>query len=223
MARASGVCALLFAAAYLVIVALYASVAAPPKGGAAWLDHGAGKTNAWWGIVGLSVLTDLLLIPVGMSLLDTLRPVQRDGARLGVAFVALFVVLDLAVTWPNFAALVSLSADQASATGTQQAANLGAATYASSVLTSTLWGVYSIVTLSIGILLLGAVLLRGGPFGRVTGWLGVVTGALGVLAVAGPIVSSAFSSVIIVTSLLTMVWVLLVGVGLLRSDRSPAT
>jgi len=59
-------------------------------------------------------------------------------------------------TWPNYASLIALGDDYAAA-----------ANYASAVLTSTLAGFYNIVTLSLGILIAGFVMLRG-PFGRST-------------------------------------------------------
>jgi hypothetical protein len=73
------------------------------------------------------------------------------------AFLSLFVVLDLAVTWSNYAGLIVLSNGFATATtDAQRTAYVGAANYASAVLTSPLEAVYSVVLPSLGILVAGS-------------------------------------------------------------------
>jgi hypothetical protein len=211
--RLGGAAALAFVAGYIVIFVLYASVGAPPEGAEAWLAYGAGKAPAWWGIIGLSILTDILLIPIAFALYFALRPVHRDGALVSVAFIVLFVVLDLAVTWPNYAALVSL----ANAGNLPSPTALGAATYAAAVVTSPLIGIYSIVTLSVGILIVGLVMLRGtAGFGRSAALVGVATGVLGIVSVAGPLLVDGLGAAIILASLLTTLWALFIGYRLLR-------
>jgi hypothetical protein len=125
----------------------------------------------------------------------------------------------LSWTWPNYASLIALGDDYAAATtDAQREAYVAAANYASAVLTSTLAGVYNIVTLSLGILIAGIVML-GGPFGKGTAYLGLVTGILGIVSVAGPLVVGALSVTIIFASVLTAVWILLVGYRLYRIGR----
>ncbi len=109
--RVGGVCALLFGIAYIVIIALYIPVGAPLSGGEARLEYHAGNTTVWWAIVGLSVLTDFLLVPVALSLYLALKEVNRDAMLLATALIGLFVVLDLSVTWPNYASLIALGDD----------------------------------------------------------------------------------------------------------------
>jgi hypothetical protein len=126
--------------------------------------------------------------------------------------VGLFVVLDLAVTWTNYAALLTLSRLHAAATtDVQRAAYVGAANYASAVLASHTEVFYSIVDLSLAILVIGFVMLKGkGIFNRTTAYLGVVAGIFGIVSPAG------FFLTIITNAVLTTVWVLFVGYRLLR-------
>lgn len=216
MNKVGGVSAIAFGVGYVAIFPLYASVGAPPNDGAAWLDYGAGKTTAWWAILGLSVLTDFLLILIALALYGTLVRLHRTATTVGVALVGSFVVLDLAVTWSNFAALITLTERYATATtDAARAAALGAAEYATAVLSSPIFGIYSIATLSSGILLIGWVMRRS-PFGTTAGYLGVATGLLGITSVAGPLVIPALGSAIIVASVLTTAWVLLIGYRLYR-------
>lgn len=126
---------------------------------------------------------------------------------LATAFIGLLVFLDLALTWPNYASLIALGDDYAATSDAQREAYVAAANYASAVLESTLAGVYNIVTLSLGILIAGFVMLRS-PFGKGSAYLGLLTGILGIVSVVGPVLVGALGATIIVASVLTTVWVL---------------
>jgi len=211
--RLGGISALVIGTAYVATVGLYAQVGPPPSGGQASLVYFAGKTTVWWAILGLSVATDVLYVPVALSLYFALKDINRNAMLVATAFVGLFVVLDLAVTWSNFASLIVLSGDYAVATNdAQRAADVAAASYASAVLTSPLERVYAIVILSSGILVIGLVMLKG-LFRRTTAYLGLITGVLGILSIAGLTVT------IILNALFATIWVFFVGYRLYRLGR----
>jgi hypothetical protein len=214
--RVGGICALVFGIAYIVIIALYVPVGAPPSGAEARLIYVAGNTTLWWTILGLSVLTDFLLVPVALSLYLALKGINRNAMLVATAFVGLFVVLDLALTWTNYALVITLSRSYAAASSdAQRAVFVAAATYPTAMLESNLLFVYNTLTLSVGILMIGFVMLQG-IFSKTTACLGVVTGILGIVAVAGPFFVSALSATIIIASVLTTVWILFVGYRLYR-------
>lgn len=214
--RVGGISALVFALAYVVIIALYVPMGAPPNGAEARLASMAGNTTAWWLILALSVLTDFLLVPVIFSLYLALKGINRGMMLVASAFMGLFILLDLALTWTNYAALITLSGQYATATdGAQRAALITIASYPTAVLESHLLDVYNTVTLAIGILLAGIVMLKR-IFSKSVAYLGIITGILGIVAVAGPFVLSGLSTLIIVASLLTTIWVFLVGYKLYR-------
>ena len=130
-----------------------------------------------------------------------------------------FAVLDLAVTWPNYVSLLSLSGDYAVATtDAQRAASVAATSYPLAVLTSSLFAVYAILVPSLGILVVSLVMLKG-VFGKSTAYLGVLTGILGIVSVVGPFFLKALDATVIVTSVLTTLWVLFAGYRMLRFDR----
>ena len=109
--RVGGISALVLGVAYIIIFPLYAHVGAPPTGdrGEVWLSYLAGEDNRLVGDPGLSVLTDFLFVPVALSLYLALKGIHRDAMLVATAFVGLFVVLDLAVTWTHYASLLTLS------------------------------------------------------------------------------------------------------------------
>jgi len=213
LCRLGGVSAIVLSVAYIVTFPLYAQVGAPPIGGQAWMEYLAGKTTVWWAILGLAVLTDLLFVPFASALYVALRNVHRNAMLLAIVLVGLFVAIDLAVTWTNIGALLTLSADHAAATtDAQRAAYVAAANFASAVIASPLERVYAILFLSIGILMIGLVMLRG-AFGRIPAYLGVVTGLLGIVAQTGWGVS------IILNAVLATIWILVSGFRLQRLGR----
>jgi hypothetical protein len=219
LARIGGLAALGIGVGYVAVIPIYTIIGLPPDGGAAWLAYGSSRTAAWWTILGLSVLTDVLYVPVAFALFDAFGTVRRNAMLLGVSLVGLFVVLDLAVTWSNYAALISLADRFAGAVSdAERATFVAAAEYASTVLTSPLEAVYSIVTLSIGLLAIGLVMLRAGldGAGRIAGWLGAAAGVTGIVAVAASLVIGGLGLTIIISSTLTTAWAFATGVWMLR-------
>lgn len=217
--RAGGVSALVFGIAYLAIIGLYVPIGAPPSGAEARLAYVAGNTRTWWAILDLSVLTDFLLVPVALALYVALKGVNRSAMLLATAFMGLFVVLDLAITWTNYETLITLSGQYAAAANdAQKAAAVRAAIYPSAVLESRLLFVYNSLTLAVGILMTGFVMLKG-IFNRSTAYLGLVTGILGIISVVGPFFVSALSQTIIAASILTTIWLLFVGYRLYGLGR----
>jgi hypothetical protein len=214
--RVGGVSGIALGLAYVLVTVLY-SIAGPLEGddAAAWLDELGTKAGLWWGILGLSVLTDLLFFPLLFALWLRLRATDPLMLLGGVGLVGLFAVLDLAVTWASYAAVLTLGGHAGASDPVQRAADLAAATYAVAVLRSPYFAAYAILLPGLGILLIGRVMLEAG-FDRAAGVVGVVTGALAVVAVVGPIVWSPLGVVVILTSVLTTVWVLLAGIRLLR-------
>jgi len=211
--------AIVLSMSYIIITVLYVMGGALPSGGEEWLKHIAKHTLEWKAILGFSVLTDFLFVFVLWSLYWALKEINRNATLAGIGFVGLFVVLDLAVTWPNYSSLISLSTKYAIATNdTQRMAFVAAANYAYGVLSSSLFAVYAILVPALGISIIGLVMLKG-TFSKVTAYLGVVTGILGIISVVGPFFLTALGMVAIITSVLTTVWVLFVGFKLLKLSR----
>lgn len=212
--RGAGISAIIFVIAYIVIIGLYAPIG-KPSGAEAWLTSMAKNSTVWWSILWVSVLTDFLLVPVALSLYLILSRFNKSLMLLATSFVGLFVFLDLALTWTNYASLLVLAANYtAIIDDTQKTIFLTAALYPASVVDSNLLFVYNSLTLAIGILLTSLVMMMG-VFDKKTAYLGLVTGALGIIAVAGSFFGF-LQALIILVSILTIVWVLLVGFKLYK-------
>jgi hypothetical protein len=210
MYRVGGIASIAIGVAYVIIVGLYASVGVPPVGGEAWMNYLAGKTAAWWAIVGISVLTNFLFVLVTLALYFALCHINRVAMLIGVAFVGLFVILESAVNWPSLAALIKLSTEYAAATNdSQRAIFIAAANYPSAVIASPLAPVYAIGTLSFAFLVIGIVMLKG-VFSKLTAYMGILTGMLGLVAVAG------LNMAVILNAVAATVWLFFVGFRLYR-------
>lgn len=204
--RLGGISALMLALAYVVITALYVPMGAPPSGCELRLAYVSANTSAWWTILALSVFTDFLFVPFALSLFVALQPGNRTAMLLATACVMLFVVLDLTITWTNYAALIVLSDGVTRAANeAQRQAAIASAQYPCALLKSTLLFVYNTLVLAVGILITGLVMLKG-MFGNSTAYLGIATGVLGIISVFGPLLVPALSVTIIITSVLTMLW-----------------
>jgi hypothetical protein len=77
-----------FGLGYVAIVALYAHTGAPPSGAEPKLAYLAAHQEAWWGILILSVVTDLLFVPIAMALYFALSGVNRIAMLFAMASVA---------------------------------------------------------------------------------------------------------------------------------------
>ncbi len=219
--RVGGLSAVALGVGYIAITGLYVAGGALPAGAAKRLTHLAHHTEIWWAILTLSVATDVLFMPTMWSLYQELKGTASTAMLAGTGLVGLFVVLDLAVTWPNYSTLITLSGTYVGATNdTQRTVALGAASYANAVLSSGLFGVYAILAPAAGIFIIGLVMFKGG-FGKVAAYLGISTGVLGFISVVGSLIVRAAGTVAIAASIATTLWVLLVGYKLLT--MGPAT
>jgi hypothetical protein len=214
--RAAAAAAVVVAVLYVVITALYVSAGPVPSEPEALLTYLAGHEPAWWAIVWLSVFTDVLYVPVAAALYVALASLSRNAMLAGAGLLVLFVVLDLAITWPNYAALISLGVDHAAAAGeAQRAGVVASASYPAAILDSSLLAAYIILVPGLGVLAIGLVML-GSSFGRIAAYLGIGTGVAGIAAVVGPVVYDPLGAIAILAAVLTLIWFAVVGYRLLR-------
>jgi hypothetical protein len=148
-----------------------------------------------------------------LALYRALHSINWTAMLVAAALVGVFVVVDLAVTWANYAALLMRGARYAAATtDAQRASYVAAANYPATVLASPLERVYAIAILSFAILLIGLVMFKS-AFGKVTALLAVITGILGIISITG------WSVTIVMNAVFATRWVLVVGYQLLRLSR----
>jgi hypothetical protein len=218
--RAGGIAAIVLVAGYFATFPLYAVVGGPPPSGSeARLAHYAAHLPGWWGILGLMVFTDFLYLIAWYALHQVLKSTDRNLSLLSLVCAVLFVGLDLAVTWPNHAAMFVLGESYAVAEAADKAAVVAAAGFPAALLDSPLPGVYAIIIPSIGPFLAGVVMWRSN-LSRSGAILAFLIGLTGVPSVAGPYVSKSLDLLHVPNALLVMAWFAVVGVRLLQLARA---
>ena len=215
--RWGGFAALLLAIGYVAIIPIFAWAGAPPATGEGWFRYLPGKTTVWWVILWLSVITDLLYMPVAWALWIALRRAGKYLMLVAIVCLHLFVVLDLAVTWTHHASLLTLFQNYSNAADDiHRAAYLAAADYAAAIMATPLILFYLMVIPAVAELLAGIVMLKAG-FGKACGWTGIIAGVIGVLSQTG------FFPLIMAAALGATLWFFLVGMRLLRLCTPSAT
>jgi hypothetical protein len=205
---------------WLLTFPIYGSVGIAPPGAEARLLHYGTHAAGWWSILGLMVSTDLVYVVVWLALYDALKGIDRALMLLALASHLLFVVLDLAVTWTNHAALFTLGAEYLKAATDAEKALLAAAARApAAVLDSPPAAVYAIAIPALGTLLAGIVVLKGG-LSKVIGYLAIAVGVTGVAAVVGPHIIGPSDPTHIINALLATIWYIWAGWTLFKLGRS---
>jgi hypothetical protein len=178
--RVGGVCLLLAGLIYLTGVTLGRFIGPAPADSQQYLQSLANHASLAQVSYGLYSLTDFLFVPAVLALYLALKHIAQAPMLLATGLMAVFVIVDLAITEANSLTIVTLMQHAATATSeTQRAAYMAAANYA--LATVPLATFYSWVVSSVGVLIISIVMLKG-VFGKLTAYLGVVAGIVGTVA-----------------------------------------
>lgn len=215
--QAGGISAIMFGIGYIIIIGLYIPMGARPNGVESWLIYMAENVTNWWIILSISVLTDFLLIPIALAVYSALKDINKNMALIGTAFVILFIFLDLALTWTNYASGIALSELYTATSSTIERENIiTVATYPFLIVQSNLLFVYNSLTLGVGIFTTSAVMLKG-VFSKATAYIGLLTGFFTIGAIVGSFLGTPLTTIVIIfASLLTTIWYLMIGFKLCK-------
>lgn len=219
--RLAGYSGIAIAVSYVFITAGFVTSGVPlPKGGEAWVTYMAGKSGIWWGIIWLSIITDILYLPVAAGLYRLLKNVHKGLLLTAGALYALFVVLELSITYANFPVIVeSVNGYGLATSEAQKALYLSTIEYASHVFQTPVAPFYTIFIPSAAVILFSVVMLKSGKFNKSIAYIGMLSGTLNALSVVGGWFSSNIGQVVVVGSVLALVWKFAVGIKFLKFAR----
>lgn len=218
--RVGGIAAIVLVLGYFLTFPIYFWVGDQPASGIeAQLAYFADHAPGWWAIVFLMVFTDLLLVPIFFGIYFALKHLNQGLMLVALTFKALlFVILDLAVTWTAYPALIVAGAGyRAAATAADKAAAIAAAAFPSAAITSPMLGTYAILIPSLGVLFAGLVMFKG-VFSKTTAYIALATGLTGLLFMGSYFIDS-LAVLRYLNAFLAMVFYLLVGLRLRQLGR----
>jgi Domain of unknown function (DUF4386) len=215
--RVGGICLLLTGLIYLTEVTLGIYSGIPGAADSVqYLQSLAAHPSLAQVSYGLYSLTDFLLVPAVLALYLALKRIGKNPMLLATGLMAVFVVVDVAITEANSLTIVTLTQHAATATSaTERAAYMAAANYA--LATLPLATFYSYVVSSVGVLIVSIVMLKG-VFSKLTAYVGIIAGIVGIIA--GFYVFVPALTVLTLLALLTFgLWCALAGPRLYRLGK----
>jgi hypothetical protein len=214
-----GAFGILSAAASLVATILIFLVGAPPADAEDLLRYLSPATAPWSIIASLSVLAALLLLPFAHSMYRATRESGANLALAGAGLLTVFAILDMAVRWTSYGALITLAEPWSGATTTEIETLILSAGHATAVLQSFLTSVYVTLIPGIGIMLVSVAWNRSGLM-PIVAYAGIAVGVLAIAAMLAGLYISSLGSLTMVTSVAMALWFGLAGYALLRLERS---
>jgi hypothetical protein len=216
-----GVSALLVGVIYLIAIVSALGLGVPSSStGEGVLKWFSGQTTFAYTFYGLSIVTDVLAVPVVLALYLALKGVNKNAMLAATGFGGLFLALDLGVTLITWIALITLSQNYAVATSdVQRAAYLATADYAVGI-TSVSATVYGSLIFAIWPLITSLVMLKG-VFSKATAYVGIVGSIVSFvygITVFVPY-SSSLAVILVIEFILIVIWLLLVGYRLYRLGK----
>jgi hypothetical protein len=141
------------------------------------LANHAGIVRATYGLFSVA---DFLLVPAVLGLYLSLKRVGKNLMLVATGLMAVFIVVDLAITDASTLTIVTLTQHAAAAaSAAERTAYMAAAHYG--LATVPLANFYTYVVSGVGVLLISMVMLKG-VFSKRTAYVGIVTGIVGIVA-----------------------------------------
>lgn len=218
---AAGFSGIIIAIGYIFITSAYVKSGTPlPTEGEAWITYLTGKSITWWLIICLSIFTDLLYLPVALGLYIVLRRINNGMMLLSSTLFILFVLLDLSITWPNYAVMIEFTDGyNSAATEAERGIYLTSIEYASAMFETPILAFYAIFVPALAAIAACLVMLRSNEFKKYVAYIGLASGILSAFSVIGGLFSDTMSSLVIPASILILVWFFLIGIRFLKMGR----
>jgi hypothetical protein len=191
-----------------------------PTNSTAWVTYLEGKNAIWWGIIWLSIITDILYLPVAYGLYEYLKKTNRGFILISGVLFTLFVFLELAITWSNYPTLLKLVNEYNLATSDMQRTfYLSAIEFASTEFQTPITAFYTIFIPSLATILSSFVMLKSKRFGNLIPYIGFISGICNALSVIGGYFYEPLRNLVIPGSFLIIFWFLGIGIHFLKTKE----
>jgi len=147
-----------------------------------------GKTNIWWGIIWLSIITNILYLPFAHGLYELFKKNHKIHIIIAEGLFALFVFLELSITWTNYPTIIELFQKYNLASSeTQRLIILSAIEFASTSFQTPVTAFYTIILPSLATILASYVMFKSKDFGKIIPLIGFISGSCNIISVWGDI------------------------------------
>ena len=218
----AGYSGILIAIGYIFLPIAFAVSGFPlPTEASKWITYLTGKTNIWWGIIWLSIITNILYLPFAHGLYELFKKSHRVHVMISELLFALFVFLELSITWTNYPTIIELSQKYAlSSSETQRLMILSAIEFASTSFQTPVTAFYTIVIPSLATILASYVMFKYKDFGKIIPFIGFISGICNIISVWGGYFFEPLEKLVMPGSFLALFWFMGIGIKFIKKSKA---
>ncbi len=218
----AGYSGIIIAAAYAFNSIAFAVSGFPlPTEASGWVTYLEGKTNLWWGIIWLSIITNLLYLPFAHGLFELFKKSHKIQILVAQILFALFVFLELSLTWSNYPTIIELSQKYSLASvESQRLMILSVIEFASTEFQTPVTAFYTIVIPSLATILASYVMFKSKDFGKIIPSIGFISGICNIVSVWGGYFFEPLEKLVIPGSFLVLFWFAGIGLKFIKFSRT---
>lgn len=203
---------------YIVITVACVIAGFPlPTDATAWVDYLNGKTLIWWIIIWLSIITNILYIPFAYGMYELLKKTHAGMLLVSFSLFALFVVLELSITWSKYPAIIDLVSKYHLSTDSElKLIYLAAIETMSSEFQTVVTSFYMIFIPSIATILASIALFQTKISNRLIAIIGLISGSCNAISSMGGFIYKPLGNLVVLGSFLILFWFMGIGIALLK-------
>ncbi len=218
----AGLSGIIIAIGYAFLPVAFAISGFPlPTDASGWVTYLEDKTNIWWWIIWLSIITNILYLPFSYGLYELLKKSYKNLIMLVCALFTLFVFLELSITWSHYPTIIELFQKYNLASSeSQRLMILSAIEFSSTSFQTHVTAFYTIVIPSLATVLASYVMYKSKEFGRIIPLIGFISGSCNTVSVWGGFFFESLERLVIPGSFLILLWFLGTGIKLINKSRN---
>lgn len=214
----AGISSIAIAIGYVIITVLFVISGTPlPKDAATWIAYLDGKIYLWWIIIWLSIITDILYLPVSYGLYEMFKKNQKGIMLISMVLFVLFVFLELSVTWSKYPSLLEIfSRYKATSVPEIRLVLTAAIETISAEFQTSVTSFYCVFVPSIAVILVSYAMLISKVGYRFLSIIGFISGSCNAISSMGKYLYSPIENLVVVGSFLSLFWFLGIGIILIK-------
>ena len=218
----AGYSGILIAIGYIFLPIAFAVSGFPlPTEASKWITYLTGKTNIWWCIIWISIITNILYLPFAHGLYELFKKSHKIHIMIAELLFALFVFLELSITWTHYPTIIELFQKYNLASSeAQRLMILSAMEFASASFQTPITAFYTIVIPSLATILASFVMFKSKNFGKTIPFIGFISGTCNVISIWGGYFVESLEKLIIPGSFFVLFWFMGIGIKFIKKSKA---